>query len=145
MHVDWHSVLCGSTYYMTIKMSQWLYVDQRSMYVDWNTVCQSTYEPPHEKTCFCHMPTTKAQISLCICAVWSTLCCSLLWQHNTYTNNTCYIHNFKTASFWSRADQFESYLLANTEGRFSRVKSHIICTCTSRSVCRSVAMNNRYY
>ena len=28
-------------------------------------------ESRHEKTCFCHMQTTKAQISLCICAVWS--------------------------------------------------------------------------
>ena len=30
-----------------------------------------TYEPRHEKTCLCHMRTTKAQISLCIRAVWS--------------------------------------------------------------------------
>ena len=29
------------------------------------------YEPCHEKTCFCHMRTTKAQISLHIRAVWS--------------------------------------------------------------------------
>ena len=29
------------------------------------------YEPCHEKTCLCHMRTTKAQISLRICAVWS--------------------------------------------------------------------------
>ena len=28
-------------------------------------------EPPHEKTCLCHMRTTKAQISLRICSVWS--------------------------------------------------------------------------
>ena len=31
------------------------------------------YEPCHEKTCLCHMRTTKAQISLRICAVWSPL------------------------------------------------------------------------
>ena len=30
-----------------------------------------TYEPCHDKTCFCHMRTTKAQISLHIRAVWS--------------------------------------------------------------------------
>ena len=30
-----------------------------------------THEPRHEKTCFCHMRTTKAQISLRIRAVWS--------------------------------------------------------------------------
>ena len=29
----------------------------------------SLIEPRHEKTCLCHMPTTKAQISLRICAV----------------------------------------------------------------------------
>ena len=29
----------------------------------------SLYEPQHEKTCLCHTPTTKAQISLCIRAV----------------------------------------------------------------------------
>ena len=28
-------------------------------------------EPQHQKTCFCHMRTTKAQIVLCIRAVWS--------------------------------------------------------------------------
>ena len=28
-------------------------------------------EPRHEKTCLCHIRTTKAQISLRICAVWS--------------------------------------------------------------------------
>ena len=34
--------------------------------------CQIIYEPRREKTCFCHMRTTKAQISLRIRAVWST-------------------------------------------------------------------------
>ena len=29
------------------------------------------FEPRHEKICFCHMRTTKAQISLLIRAVWS--------------------------------------------------------------------------
>ena len=29
------------------------------------------YEPRHEKTCFCHMQTTKVKISLRIHAVWS--------------------------------------------------------------------------
>ena len=29
------------------------------------------YEPRHEKTCLCYMRTTKMQISLCNCAVWS--------------------------------------------------------------------------
>ena len=29
------------------------------------------YQPRHDKTCFCHIRTTKAQISLRIRAVWS--------------------------------------------------------------------------
>ena len=37
-----------------------------------------TYEPRHEKTCFCHMQTTKTQISLRLRAVWSAPCCLLL-------------------------------------------------------------------
>ena len=32
---------------------------------------EENYESHHEKTCFSHMQTTKVQISLCICAVWS--------------------------------------------------------------------------
>ena len=32
---------------------------------------QPINEPHHEKTCFCHMRTTKAHISLCIRTVWS--------------------------------------------------------------------------
>ena len=31
----------------------------------------NAYEPQYEKTCLCHMWTTKAQISPRICAVWS--------------------------------------------------------------------------
>ena len=53
-------------------------------------------EPRHEKTGLSHMQITKAQISL-------------------------RIQNFKTlASFCSRAGHFVSYLVANTEDRFSR-------------------------
>ena len=33
------------------------------------TIGEPTYEPRHEKTCLCHMLTTKVQISLCIRAV----------------------------------------------------------------------------
>ena len=36
------------------------------------------HESRHEKTCLCHVRTTKAQISRCIHAVWSMPCCSLL-------------------------------------------------------------------
>ena len=33
-------------------------------------LCVLLIEPCHEKTCLCHMQTTKAQISLRICTVW---------------------------------------------------------------------------
>ena len=43
-------------------------------------ILRNRNEPPYEKTCFCYMRTTKAQISLCICAKKSDqlLCYSLL-------------------------------------------------------------------
>ena len=47
------------------------------------------------------------------------LCCSLLRQYSS-------IQNFKTpASFCSWAGRFESYKVANPEGRFSRDEAHI--------------------
>ena len=39
--------------------------------------CTVSYEPHHEKTCLCHMQSTKVQTSLRTRAVWSHLCCSL--------------------------------------------------------------------
>ena len=55
---------------------------------------EKEYEPRHEKTCFCHMWTTKAFVV-----------CSL---------NSCYVRNFKTlASFSSWAGWFEFNLVAN--------------------------------
>ena len=39
------------------------------------TVC----ETHHEKTCFCHMPKTKAQNSLRICAVWAAPLLFAVW------------------------------------------------------------------
>ena len=42
------------------------------------------------------------------------------------TTPSCYIRNFKTpASFFSRADWFESYLVENPEDRFSRDEAHM--------------------
>ena len=54
------------------------------------------------------------------------LCCSLIRQSHDNTC-TCYSHSFKTlASLCSRADRFESYLVANPEGRFSRDVAQMI-------------------
>ena len=35
------------------------------------TIAKKQYEPRREKTCLCHMRTTKTQIILRFCAVWS--------------------------------------------------------------------------
>ena len=54
------------------------------------------------------------------------LCCSLPGYYNT---STCYNWNFKPlASLCSWAGPFESYLVANPEGRFSHEEAHIILT-----------------
>ena len=66
------------------------------------------------------MRTTKAQISLRICTVWSV---PLLFA--TYNTSSCYIQNFKTlASLCLWAGQFESYLVANPEDRFCHDVAH---------------------
>ena len=44
------------------KVKQWIF---------FRNYCSLWYEPRHEKTCFCLMRTTKVQISLVICTVWS--------------------------------------------------------------------------
>ena len=57
------------------------------------------YEPRHEKTCLCHMQTTKAQIS----------------------------RTFKPLpSFCGCAGRFESYLVGNSEDMFSHDMAHIM-------------------
>ena len=87
----------------------------------WITV--TSYEPCHEKTCLCHMLTTKVQISLRICAVWS----APLFSLPKYNISSFYILNFKPlASFCGCAGRFESYLVENPEDRFSCDKAHMI-------------------
>ena len=73
------------------------------------------YQPSQDKTLLCHMRTTKAQVSLHICTVWSA------------PYYTCYIQNFKTPDiFCSWAVQFESNLVTNPEDRFSRDMAHMV-------------------
>ena len=64
-------------------------------------------EPHHEKTCLCHMRTTKAQISLCIRA------------------SIVYLHLLKINC--SRAGWFESTLVTNPEDRFLVTRLNILC------------------
>ena len=71
------------------------------------------FEPHHEKTCSCHMGTTKTQISLHIRAVRSVPLFSLYKYYNTYT---CLIQSLKTlASLPSWAGRFESHLVATPQ------------------------------
>ena len=72
---------------------------------------------------FCHMRTTKAQISLRICTVWSA---PSLFAVRWYNTSSSYIQNFKPlANLCSRAGRFESYLVGNPEDRFSREEAHL--------------------
>ena len=97
-------------------------------------------EPHHEKTCLCHMRTTKAQIRLRIRAVWSapllfaaanlrSLISAFIVRclDSIYDTSSCYIRNFKTqASLCPWAGVFESYLVTNPEDRFSCVAAQIL-------------------
>ena len=47
--------------------NNWQVYENKTIFNIYNTI----NEPRHEKTCYCHMRTTKAQISLHIRAVWS--------------------------------------------------------------------------
>ena len=98
-------------------------------------------EPRHEKTCFCHMRTTKAQISLRIRAVWSAPLFSLPGECYTCS---FYIQKFKTlASLWSWAGRFESYLVANLRRQIfswrgsNGTRSHVCSDWYHWSVCAS--------
>ena len=80
-------------------------------------ISQFACEPRHEKTCLCHMRTTKAQSD-------QRLCCSVPRQYST---SSFYIRNSKPlASLCSWAGQLESTLVANPEDRFSRDEAHIM-------------------
>ena len=83
--------------------------------LEW-AVIVGPYEPCHEKTCFCHMRTTKAQISLRIHPVWSA---PLLFAAQIVWYVYLLIQSFKTlASLCPSAGWFESYLVANPEDSF---------------------------
>ena len=74
------------------------------------------FEPRHEKTCFCTMRTTKAQISTFIVRSLDSIIPVVAMSLNVKP----------LASLYSWAGQFESYLVANPEDRFSRDEVHLI-------------------
>ena len=79
---------------------------------------QQTYEPHHDKTCFCHMRTTKNRCRSACTSVQSDqlLCCSLPRSYNTFS---FYIWNIITlAGLFSWAGRFVSYLVANPKDTF---------------------------
>ena len=94
------------------------------------------FEPHHEKTCFCHMRTTKAHLACTSTQSDQRLCYSLLRLYNICS---FYMQNFKPlASLCSWAGRFESYLVAHPEDRFSRDVAHLLCT--SSRLCTSTLM-----
>ena len=87
-------------------------------------------EPHHEKTCLCHMQITKRQISLRIgpdrlapllfAAHWPRQISTFVVRCLDKLSFSFYIGNFMPqASFCSRADRFEYYLVENPDDRFS--------------------------
>ena len=80
----------------------------------------------HEKTCFCHMRTTKTSCRSACGSAQSDqcLCYSLpIW----YNASSFYIRNLKPlASFCGCTVWFESTLVANPEDRFSRDVAQVI-------------------
>ena len=73
------------------------------------------FEPHHEKTCLCHMRTTRRRSACASAQSDQRLCCSLPGWHNT---STCYLQNFKTlVSFCGCAGRFEFYLVKNPKNR----------------------------
>ena len=77
--LDWHS--CQICYPFEIKLLL------SSLLSFLFTLLSELFEPRHEKTCLCHMRTTKAQISLRIRAVGSAL---VLFAAGEYNTSTCY-------------------------------------------------------
>ena len=75
------------------------------------------YEPRHEKSCFSHMRTTKAQISLHIRPVWSAPLLLTAWIISISEIS-------RLASCCGCAGQFESHLVGNPEDRFSHDEAH---------------------
>ena len=71
------------------------------------------YEPHHEKTCLCHMRTTKAEISPFVVRWLDSLIPLLAISKISRLVSLC-----------SWASQFESYLVANPEDRFSHDEAH---------------------
>ena len=84
----WLILLCYSIWaIMYFIILLWLENQQKTLYWQWQLIAQNRtfvtirtelkpkiqirIEPHHEKTCLCHMRTTKAQISPRIHAVWS--------------------------------------------------------------------------
>ena len=79
---------------------------------------QQPYEPRHDKTCFCHMWTTKNRCRSACASARSDqhLCCSLPRSYNT---SGFYIWNIITlAGLCSWAGRFVSYLVANPEDTY---------------------------
>ena len=79
------------------------------------------WAPHHDKTCFCHMRTTRVQISLHIRN--QHLCLP-----GQYKTSSFYIQNFKPLpSFSGCTGWFVSFLVANPNNRFSCDEAELSC------------------
>ena len=96
--------------------------------VDWDvkehsnkqTIDQVSFELHHEKSCLCHMQTTKAQISL---HIWSAPLLFVAWIVWIPPLTIAKISDLASLISW--AGRFESYLVANPEDRFSSDGAHL--------------------
>ena len=68
-----YQLICGNSKF---EVQEVFWCKNMLVFVYWDVqLCKRSksliFEPHHDQTCLCHMRTTKAQISLRICAVWS--------------------------------------------------------------------------
>ena len=66
-----HAGMCGNLVHTGMCVGKYPINGGKSVESDKLLTLKTIMEPHHEKTCSCHMWTTKAQISLSICTDWS--------------------------------------------------------------------------
>ena len=104
-----------------------------------NKTCNGPFEPCHEKTCLCHMRTTKAQISLCICTV-CVLISAFIVRCLDSIISTLLKSRFSTlSSFCNWPGWFESYLITYPQNiaKFGRYRLKLKQNALDAGMCKS--------
>ena len=115
-HLNEKKLICQATKLGWIQRCSNPTLRQKYFIFIWTPVI---YEPHHEKTCLCHMRTTKVQIMRSLISTFIVRCLDSI--------SSFFIGNFMPlTSFYSCAGRFESYLLANPKDRFSRNEVYIL-------------------